>query len=39
MVSIIYRDSSNKENRAKFTTLERTGRGLWVDLRAMGGDL
>jgi hypothetical protein len=39
MVSIIYRDSSDKENGAKITTLERTRRGLWVALRARGGDL
>ncbi|TPW00370.1 MAG: hypothetical protein USCAAHI_00176 [Beijerinckiaceae bacterium] len=37
--NIIYRDSSDKENGAKFTTLERTGWGLWVALRPMGGDL
>jgi hypothetical protein len=36
---IIYRDSSDKESGAKFTTLGRTGRGLWVALRPMGGDL
>ena len=39
MVSIIYRDSSDKENGAKFTTLGRTRRGLRVALRAMGDDL
>jgi hypothetical protein len=39
MVSIIYRESSDKESGAKFTTLGRTGRGLWVALRAMGSNL
>ena len=39
MVSIIFRESFNKENGANFTTLGRPGRGLWVTLRAMGGDL
>jgi len=39
MVSIIYRDSFDKENRAKFTTLGRTGWSLWIALRAVGGNL
>jgi hypothetical protein len=39
MVSIIYRDSSDKENGAKSTTLGRARRGLRVALHAVGGNL